>query len=78
LCLILVSLKREIQVNPNLKILFNFVFLRIGLWVKGLVVELALFHAQNTWKSKEKKVQTVKLAAYYNYLSEKELSYGIS
>ena len=39
---------------------------------KGFVAELTLPHAQSTWGFRGKRVQTVRLAAYYNYFSKKK------
>ena len=36
---------------------------------KGLIAELTA--VQSAWESKVEKIQTMKLAAYYNYLSKK-------
>ena len=42
----------------------------IHLLAKGLVAELAHSQAQSAWESRDERVQTVGLAAYYNYLKK--------
>ena len=39
---------------------------------KGLVTELTPPHAQSAWGFRGKKVRTVRLTAYCNYLSKKK------
>ena len=40
--------------------------------VKGLVVDLTHFHAQNVWGSRGERVRVAELAAYCNYLKKKK------
>ena len=39
---------------------------------KGLIAELTFPYAQSAWGSRGKRVQAVRLAAYYNYFSKKK------
>ena len=40
----------------------------MNFFVKGFVTELVPFYSQSAWKSRVKRIRTVELAAYCNYL----------
>ena len=47
-------------------------FIYLFIFSKGIITELTPLHAQSTWRSKERRVQVVRLAAFYNYIKKKK------